>query len=117
MSLAGSDNPRLSAEAASGIRRVRVWISVAEQWDWSPQVAALFGFEARTAPADFEEWQRNVFVDDVPKIRAALEAAKESGASTSNSGSGSRMARCAGLPARARWPALDRCTCAARHLL
>ena len=52
----------------------------AGRWEWSPEVAALFGFEARSAPADFQEWQRKVFVDDVPKIRAALDAAKESGA-------------------------------------
>ena len=52
----------------------------AGRWEWSPEVAALFGFETSSAPADFQEWQRRVFVDDVPKIRAALDAAKESGA-------------------------------------
>ena len=52
----------------------------AGRWEWSPEVAALFGFEEGSAPADFQEWQRKVFVDDIPKICAALDVARESGA-------------------------------------
>ena len=46
-------------------------------WSFTPNVAALFGLSAETAPAAFEEWLRVVFVDDVPKIRHALDAARE----------------------------------------
>ena len=50
------------------------------EWTWSPLVAALFGLDYHAAPADFEDWYRTVFVDDAPKIRSALETAKQSGA-------------------------------------
>jgi PAS domain S-box-containing protein len=66
------------AEAAGGIGSFEL-DPVSQQWSWSPQVAALFGTDQHAAPANFEESLRSVFVDDAPKIRAALEAAKESG--------------------------------------
>jgi PAS domain S-box-containing protein len=53
---------------------------VSKKWAFTPHVATLFGLDAQSAPPEFERWERMVFVDDVPKIRAALEAAKESGA-------------------------------------
>lgn len=66
------------AEAASGIGAFEMDL-VSKRWDWRPQVAVLFGLDPGTAPAEFEDWQRTIFVDDVPKVRAAIEAAKESG--------------------------------------
>jgi PAS domain S-box-containing protein len=66
------------AEAAGGIGSFEL-DPVSQQWSWSPQVAALFGVDQHAAPANFEQSLRSVFVDDAPKIRAALEAAKESG--------------------------------------
>jgi PAS domain-containing protein len=66
------------AEAAGGIGSFE-FDPASRQWSWSPQVAALFGTDQHAAPANFEESLRSVFVDDAPKIRAALEAAKESG--------------------------------------
>ena len=66
------------AEAASGIG--------AFEFDPSPsngngprRLRRCSALTSTTAPANFEEWQRTVFVDDRPKIRAALEAAKDSG--------------------------------------
>ena len=72
----GGGSGRLGGLSAAGAFEMDL---VGGRWEWSPEVAALFGFEARSAPADFQEWQRNVFVDDAPKIRAALDAARESG--------------------------------------
>ena len=66
------------AEAAGGIGSFE-FDPASRQWSWSPQVAALFGVDQHAASANFEESLRSVFVDDAPKIRAALEAAKESG--------------------------------------
>ena len=69
-----------SAESRERHRHVRAAIWRPENWEWSPQVAALFGARsAGSADAIFAGWERTVFVDDVPKLRAALEAATESG--------------------------------------
>jgi len=43
------------------------------------QVPALFSLEPDTAPSNFQEWDRAIFVDDGPKVRAALECASQSG--------------------------------------
>ena len=42
-------------------------------WNWTAQAAAILGL------ADLDRWEEAVFFDDAPKIRAAAEAAKESG--------------------------------------
>ena len=44
-------------------------------WNWSAQAAAIFGFGEQS----LDHWERAAFFDDVPKIRAALEAARQSG--------------------------------------
>src|ERR1700676_5159891 len=44
-------------------------------WNWSAQAAAIFGLDEQR----FDHWEKAVFFDDVPKIRAAAEAAKQSG--------------------------------------
>jgi PAS domain S-box-containing protein len=50
------------------------------RWVWTRQVALLFRLEPDTAPADFDAWQRaSVFADDVAKIGAAIDTARESG--------------------------------------
>jgi PAS domain S-box-containing protein len=75
----GSSDDRLRlAEAASGIGAFELDLASME-WTWSPLVAAVFGLDD-AAPTNFEDWYRTVFVDDAPKIRSAMEAAKESGA-------------------------------------
>jgi PAS domain S-box-containing protein len=44
-------------------------------WNWSAQAAAIFGLDEQR----FDHWEKAVFFDDAPKIRAAAEAAKQSG--------------------------------------
>jgi hypothetical protein len=66
------------AEAAGGIGFFD-YDFAAERWEWSAAAAGLLGFDQKEAPWRFEEWQRTVFVDDIPKIRAAIEAAEDSG--------------------------------------
>src|ERR1051325_9077114 len=64
------------AEAASGIGAFVLDVSN-QDWAWSPPVAGLFGFSAENAPGSFGEWLRAVFVDDVPKIRRAIDLARD----------------------------------------
>jgi PAS domain S-box-containing protein len=66
------------AEGASGIAAFELDFA-SGQWAWTPHVAALFGADPRALPRTFEDSLRNVFADDAPKIRMALETAKESG--------------------------------------
>jgi PAS domain-containing protein len=47
-----------------------------KKWVWTPSVAQLLGLNAGP---DADRLQRAVFVDDVPKIIAALDAARENG--------------------------------------
>ena len=66
------------AEAASGIGAF-VLDPTTRDWAWSPSVATLFGFSAENAPQAFEEWLKVAFVDDAPKVRHALDIARDSG--------------------------------------
>ncbi|MDB5582684.1 MAG: Two-component system protein [Bradyrhizobium sp.] len=65
-----------AAETASGFGIFEM-DAVSKDWDWSPQVAVLFGLDAKEAGTSFAFWERRIFVDDVPKIRAALEGAPQ----------------------------------------
>jgi PAS domain-containing protein len=38
------------------------------EWDWSPQVGALFGVDRQRASPSFADWETVIFVDDVPKL-------------------------------------------------
>ena len=42
-------------------------------WNWSAQAAAIFGLDKQK----LDHWEKAVFFDDVPKIRAAVEAARQ----------------------------------------
>lgn len=67
---------RLS-EAASGIATFEYDTRMGK-WNWSSEAARLFGFEgADVAAEQLANWEGFVFVDDLPKIRAAVEAAIE----------------------------------------
>jgi PAS domain S-box-containing protein len=44
-------------------------------WNWSAQAAAIFGLDKQK----LDHWQSAVFVDDLAKVRAAVEAATQSG--------------------------------------
>jgi PAS domain S-box-containing protein len=73
-----SDERLRRAEEASGFGTFELDL-VSGAWDWSSQVAVLFGFAARGPEVSFADLQRTIFVDDVPKLRAAIEAAIQSG--------------------------------------
>ena len=66
------------AEAASGIGMFELDL-VSDRWEWTPQVAVLFGFDSQTPGASFADWERVIFIDDVPKVRAAIETAARTG--------------------------------------
>jgi hypothetical protein len=62
------------AEAASGIATFDFDVQ-SENWNWSPQATSLFGLDAIA----LDGWERTVFVDDLPKLRAAVQTAIETG--------------------------------------
>jgi PAS domain S-box-containing protein len=66
------------AQMAGGIGTFELDIR-SDAWKWTPQIAALFGVDPHTAKSSFTDWERAVFVDDVPKIRAAIETATRTG--------------------------------------
>ena len=47
---------------------------------WTPHVAVLFGFDPQMPRPAFSDWQPAIFIDDVPKLRSAVERADEEGA-------------------------------------
>ncbi len=61
-------------EAAGGVATFNLDLA-SGQWEWTPQAASMFG----RAGASSEDWQQAVFVDDLPKIGAAVETANETG--------------------------------------
>jgi PAS domain S-box-containing protein len=67
-----------AAEAASGIGAFE-YDPRSERWDWAPAAASLFGLNPNKAPESFQEWQRAIFVDDLPKVHKALEASRKTG--------------------------------------
>jgi PAS domain S-box-containing protein len=66
------------AQVAGGISWFE-WDLVADAWEWTPHVAVLFGFDPETPRPLFADWQPAIFIDDVPKLRAAVEIASERG--------------------------------------
>ncbi|MBF6568215.1 MAG: PAS domain S-box protein [Candidatus Binataceae bacterium] len=74
---ASEDRIRL-AEAASGIGTFELNLST-NHWEWTPQAAALFGFDPRNLKPSLGEWESVVFVDDLPKLRSAIEASTRTG--------------------------------------
>ena len=67
------------AQIASGIGWFE-WNLATNEWQWTPYVAILFGFDPDIPKPSFSEWERAIFVDDVPKLHAAVERAAQSGA-------------------------------------
>ena len=66
------------AETAGGIATFELDLSTNE-WEWTPQIAALFGFDPRTPKPSLADWERAIFVDDLLKLRGAIEAATTTG--------------------------------------
>jgi len=62
-------------EADRGIATFELEVGTA-RWRSTVQGAALFGLDAVAVDSPWAEWERAIFFDDVPKLRAALEAAK-----------------------------------------
>jgi PAS domain S-box-containing protein len=67
------------AQIASGIGWFE-WDLLTDEWEWTPPVASFFGVDPAVARSSFSEWERAIFVDDVPKLHAAAEKAAQSGA-------------------------------------
>jgi PAS domain S-box-containing protein len=66
------------AQVAGGVGWFE-WDLVTDAWEWTPHVAVLFGFDPETPRPLFADWQPAIFIDDVPKLRAAVEIARERG--------------------------------------
>jgi PAS domain S-box-containing protein len=66
------------AQVAGGIGWFE-WDLATNEWEWTPHVAVLFGFDPETPRPAFANWQPAIFIDDVPKLRSAVEAAGETG--------------------------------------
>jgi PAS domain S-box-containing protein len=66
-------------QVASGIGWFE-WDLATNEWQWTPYVAVLFGFDPAIAKPSFSEWESAIFADDVPKLHAAIEQAVQSGA-------------------------------------
>src|SRR5271156_6794718 len=67
------------AQIASGIGWFE-WNLATNEWQWTPYVAILFGFDPDIPKPSFSEWERAIFIDDVPKLHAAVERAAQTGA-------------------------------------
>ena len=67
------------AQIASGVGWFE-WDLSTDEWEWAPHIAVLFGFDPEVAKPKFSDWERAIFVDDVPKLHAAVEAAGRTGA-------------------------------------
>ena len=76
----GPEERLRQAEAASGIGTFELDLE-RDHWNWGPQIAALFGIDPEEGKHAFANWEKLIFVDDVPKIHAAFTEAKRSGAS------------------------------------
>lgn len=66
------------AQIAGGIGWFE-WDLVTDTWEWTSHVAVLFGFDPATPRPLFADWRPAIFIDDVPKLRSAVEVASERG--------------------------------------
>ncbi len=65
-------------EASSGVGMFELELE-SNRLDCTPQVAVLFGFDSRIPGPTLADWERMIFADDVPKVRAAIETAVRTG--------------------------------------
>jgi PAS domain-containing protein len=66
------------AQVAGGIGWFE-WDLVTDAWEWTPHVAVLFGLDPATPRPRFADWRPAIFIDDVPKLRSAVEVASKQG--------------------------------------
>jgi hypothetical protein len=64
------------AQVAGGIGWFE-WDLVTDSWEYTPHVAILFGFDPERPRPQFGDWLSAIFIDDVPKLRSAIEVASE----------------------------------------
>jgi PAS domain S-box-containing protein len=76
--LGASEKRAHVAELAGGIATFEIDL-VSREWLWTPQIATLFGFDADAAKPSIADVERCIFVDDLPKLRAAVDAAVRTG--------------------------------------
>jgi PAS domain S-box-containing protein len=76
--LHGSEEQLRLAEEASGVGTFELDL-ISDRWESTPQVNILFGFDPRSPQSSFADLQKEIFVDDVPKLHAAIETATQSG--------------------------------------
>jgi PAS domain S-box-containing protein len=77
-SLPVTDDQFRRAQAVSGIGLFE-WDLATDEWEWTPPVAILFGFDPQMPRRSFADWESAIFMDDVPKLHAAVNAACETG--------------------------------------
>ena len=77
-SLRRSEEQLRLAEAASGVGTFELDLT-SGRWNWTPQVSLLFGFGPQHPASSFTDLERAIFIDDVPKLRAAIDTAKQTG--------------------------------------
>jgi PAS domain S-box-containing protein len=56
------------------------WDLASNEWEWTPYIATLFGFDPQGSRSSFAISEQAIFPDDLPKLRAAVETAAGSGA-------------------------------------
>ena len=66
------------AQIAGGIGWFE-WDLETDEWEWTPLVAVLFGFDPQTPRQQLADWLPAIFMDDVPKLRSAVEISGGSG--------------------------------------
>jgi len=66
------------AQMAGGIGTFELDLA-SNEWAWTPQIAVLFGFDPHARKPSFADWERAIFIDDVPKLHAAIATATRTG--------------------------------------
>jgi PAS domain S-box-containing protein len=67
------------AEIAGGFAMFELNLAT-NGWEWTtPQIGVLCGFDPHAPQPSFADWEQAIFIDDVPKLRGAVEAAIKTG--------------------------------------
>jgi PAS domain S-box-containing protein len=70
---------RLRRAEESGLVGAFEYDIASQRWALSVTAASVLGLDRKAVSPDIESWRRAVFVDDVPKIQGAIDAAKGCG--------------------------------------
>ena len=74
-----SREERIRRAQIAGEVAIFEWDLRSNEWQWTPQIAVLFGIDPEQSRASFGDWERSIFPDDVVKLRTAVDAATDSG--------------------------------------